>query len=100
MPVIHAFSYGGIGLMTLSMMARVSLGHTGRNVQEPPRAMTLAFGAMMVGTVVRVFLPLIDPAHYPIWIGLSQLLWIIAFSIFIILYAPILIKPRIDGQFG
>ena len=100
MPVIHAFSYGGIGLMTLSMMTRVSLGHTGRNVQEPPRAMTLAFGAMMVGTVVRVFLPLIDPAHYPIWIGLSQLLWIIAFAIFIILYAPILIKPRIDGQFG
>ncbi|MCB1920777.1 MAG: NnrS family protein, partial [Candidatus Competibacteraceae bacterium] len=60
----------------------------------------LAFGAMMVGTVVRVLLPLIAPAHYPIWIGLSQLLWIIAFAIFIILYAPILIKPRIDGQFG
>lgn len=49
MPVIHAFSYGGIGLMTLSMMARVSLGHTGRNVQEPPRMITLAFAALIKG---------------------------------------------------
>jgi len=100
LPIIHAFSYGGIGLMTLSMMARVSLGHTGRNVQEPPHAMTLAFVAIMVGTVCRVLLPLIAPAHYPSWIALSQILWIIAFLIFTILYAPILIKPRIDGQFG
>ncbi|NJM11881.1 MAG: NnrS family protein [Synechococcaceae cyanobacterium SM1_2_3] len=30
---IHAFSFGGIGIATLSMMARVSLGHTGRDVK-------------------------------------------------------------------
>ncbi|MCB1777391.1 MAG: NnrS family protein [Candidatus Competibacteraceae bacterium] len=100
LPVIHAFSYGGIGLMTLSMMARVSLGHTGRNVQEPPRAMTLAFAALIIGALVRVFLPLIAPTYYLSWIALSQILWIMAFAIFTILYAPILIKPRVDGQFG
>jgi uncharacterized protein involved in response to NO len=69
-------------------------------VQEPPRAMTLAFAALIIGTFVRVILPMIAPAHYLTWIALSQILWIMAFAIFTILYAPILIKPRIDGQFG
>ncbi len=33
---IHAFAVGGIGMITVSMMARVSLGHTGRNVHHAP----------------------------------------------------------------
>ncbi len=98
--VIHAFSFGGIGVMTLSMMARVTLGHTGRNVQNPPGAMTWAFVALIVGAVVRVILPLIAADHYLIWIAVSQILWITAFLIFVVVYAPMLIKPRIDGQFG
>ena len=98
--VIHAFSFGGIGVMTLSMMARVTLGHTGRNVQNPPRAMTWAFVALIVGAVVRVILPLIAADYYLIWIAVSQILWITAFLIFVVVYAPMLIKPRIDGQFG
>lgn len=100
MPILHAFSFGGIGLMTLSMMARVSLGHTGRNVQNPPRAMAFAFLALMTGTVVRVILPLINPSDYLTWIAVSQILWIAAFLIFVVIYSPMLIKPRIDGQFG
>ena len=34
---LHLFTIGGIGLMTLSMMSRVALGHTGRNIQKPSR---------------------------------------------------------------
>ncbi len=100
MPVIHAFSFGGIGLITLSMMARVCLGHTGRNVQNPPRAMAFAFLALIVGTVVRVIFPLINSSAYLTWIAVSQILWITAFLIFVVIYSPMLIKPRIDGQFG
>lgn len=97
---IHAFGFGGIGIATLSMMARVSLGHTGRNVQNPPQAMTFSFLALIMGSIVRVILPLIDMNHYLIWITISQGLWITAFLIFVITYAPMLIRPRIDGQFG
>ena len=49
---------------------------------------------------VRVILPLIDMNHYLIWITISQGLWITAFLIFVITYAPMLIRPRIDSQFG
>ena len=98
--VIHAFSFGGIGVATLSMMARVSLGHTGRNVQNPPKWIAFSFITLIAGDIVRVVLPLIDASHYLSWVLVSQILWIAAFLIFVIIYASMLIKPRVDGQFG
>ena len=100
MLAFHAFSYGGIGIVTLGMMSRVSLGHTGRDIQSPPRVLTLSFILLLVGGVCRVFLPIFDMNHYITWILLSQILWAVAYLIFVIAYAHILTKPRIDGQFG
>lgn len=97
---IHALAYGGIGIMTMSMMARVSLGHTGRNINEPPATVKYMLALLLVGAVFRVFLPLVVPGNYLIWIISSQLIWLIAFTMFVISYAPILIKKRVDGQFG
>ena len=93
---IHAFAYGGIGLITIGMMSRVSLGHTGRKVSDPPKIIGYAFGLLLAGAVVRVILPLFDMTNYTSWIGLSQLLWVMAFLLFVVTYAPILIKPRIE----
>lgn len=97
---VHAFAYGGIGMITLGMMARVSLGHTGRNMAEPPAILFWVFLILLIGAVLRVFVPIVDPDHYNTWIGLSQVLWITAFSMFLWKYFPMLIKPRIDGQYG
>ncbi|NYZ66010.1 NnrS family protein [Endozoicomonas sp. SM1973] len=97
---IHSMAFGGIGLVTLSMMSRVSLGHTGRNVQQPPKLIGLACILLTIGGVIRVFLPILDMSHYVNWIVISQLCWIIAFVFFLIIYTPILIKPRVDHQFG
>jgi uncharacterized protein involved in response to NO len=95
---VHAFTFGGIGMMTIGMMSRVSLGHTGRNVFEPPAILFWIFAILFVGTIVRVLVPLLDPSHYTVWIGLSQALWIVSFSLFIYLYLPILVRPRADGR--
>ncbi len=97
---IHAMAYGGIGLITLGMMCRVSLGHTGRNVFDPPPAVTWMLALVAAGTVVRVLLPLAWPGHYMLWIGLSQAVWILAFALFVWTYAAMLIKPRVDGHYG
>ena len=97
---VHAFAYGGIGILTLSMMSRVSLGHTGRNVQEPHRYLNFIFIALVLGAVIRVVPVLFDPLHYVLYIVLSQLLWMLAFSGFVWIYTPVLIRPRIDGQPG
>ena len=97
---VHAFAFGGIGIMTIGMMARVILGHTGRNVFEPPAILAWCFALMVCGAVLRVLFPLFDMEHYAIWILASQLLWIAAFLIFCFVYTPMLLKSRVDGRDG
>jgi len=100
MLAVHAFAVGGIGLMTVGMMARVALGHTGRSVFAPPAALKWLFVAMLLSGVVRVLLPMALPAQYGLWVGLSQLLWIAAFGAFSWIYAPMLWRARVDGRYG
>lgn len=92
LPALHTFAVGGIGVMTLSMMTRVSLGHTGRSIHEPPRLMPWFLLLLLVAALVRVALPPLLPDFYNRWIELSQLLWIIAFAGFVALYTPILTR--------
>jgi uncharacterized protein involved in response to NO len=97
---VHAFAYGGIGVMTMGMMSRVILGHSGRNVFEPPAILFWCFTLLVCGAVFRVIFPLISMNYYIYWIGISQLLWIAAFMIFLVVYAPMLWSTRIDGRDG
>lgn len=97
---VHAFAYGGIGMITIGMMARVSLGHTGRNVFNHPKILGLLFASLFIGALVRVVAPMIAPNDYRLWIGLAQILWVIAFGGFCWHYVPMLVMPRIDGRYG
>lgn len=97
---IHAFGYGGVGLITVGMMCRVALGHTGRNIHQAPKTVVVIFIALMVGVIARVAGPLVLPAFYNEWIISSSALWIIAFALFCLTYIPILVAPRADGQAG
>lgn len=96
---VHFFAFG-IGLMTLSMMARVSLGHTGRNVFKPPKILNIMFILIIFSFISRVLMPMFLLEYYIYWVLLSQILWITSFSIFVWIYAPLLFKARIDVQFG
>ncbi len=97
---LHAFAFGGIGTITLGMMSRVSLGHTGRNVFDPPNVLAVMFSVLLVGALVRVIVPLIDGAGYIVWVGISQVLWMLGFGLFLIAYLPMLMQPRLDGRRG
>ncbi len=96
---IHAFTVGGIGVLTLGMMARVSLGHTGRPLKVGP-AMSVAFGLVNLSAVSRGLLPILTPQWFSQLIITSGALWIAAFVVFLIVYTPILTQPRVDGQPG
>jgi uncharacterized protein involved in response to NO len=95
---LHSFTYGGIGIMTIGFMSRVILGHTGRNVFDPPKILFWIFSILFAGAIVRVFFPLIDITRYQIWIGASQLLWILSFLIFAVVYLPMLFRPSIEKK--
>lgn len=96
---LHAFTVGGIGVLTLGMMARVSLGHTGRPLKAA-RPVAFAFALINLAAVLRGIVPII----FPYWLlqlaALSGGLWILSFLIFVVIYTPILISPRVDGGLG
>jgi uncharacterized protein involved in response to NO len=96
---IHAFSVGGIGVLTLGMMARVALGHTGRPLQAAA-PVALAFFLINLAALCRGILPIMLPGFFSQLVALSGVLWIAAFLIFLGVYAPILTSPRIDGRPG
>jgi len=96
---IHAFTVGGIGVLTLGMMARVSLGHTGRPLQAP-NVIVASFVLINAAALIRVLLPVVDPSWYSSFVMLSLLLWISAFALFLYVYSSILIAPRADGRPG
>jgi len=97
---VHAIAAGGIGMITLGMMSRVALGHTGREVYRHPAAVTWAFALVGVAAVFRVILPMLLPASTPQFILVSQIGWIAGFSLFVFVYSPYLFLPRVDGRYG
>lgn len=97
---LHAFTAGGIGLFTIGMMARVSWGHTGRNIAEAPRQLPFIFVPIVAGAFIRVFFPIISEPHYVLWIAVSQVLWIIAFVAYLVYYFKVLVSPRADERWG
>jgi uncharacterized protein involved in response to NO len=95
----HAFTAGGLGVLTLGMMARVALGHTGRPLRVGT-AMTVSFALVNLAAVVRALLPIWQPERLSEFVILSGTLWSVAFLIFVVIYTPILTQPRIDGRPG
>jgi uncharacterized protein involved in response to NO len=95
---LHAFAAGAIGSLTLGMMARVSLGHTGRSL-ETGHAVRLAFTLMLLAGLARVLLPL-TPLPYTLAIYVAGGLWMLAWLLFVLHYSRILIRPRTDGLYG
>lgn len=96
---IHALTAGAIGVLTFGMMARVSLGHTGRDI-NPPAVIGYSFMLLNLASLIRVFAPVVHPDAYLQWIMLSGSGWAASFLLFAIYYLKLLVTPRIDGRAG
>ena len=88
----HALAVGAMGGLILAMMARVSLGHTGRALQ-PPKAMSWAFCLLNLGALIRV-----TAGSRGLW--LAAACWGAAFALFAWHYTPMLCRARLDGHPG
>lgn len=86
----HSLAVGGIGGLILAMIARVSLGHTGRPLL-PSKVIVVGFALVLLAALSRVLL-----APFSGWgLGVSALLWCVAFGLFLWRYTGILLKPRV-----
>lgn len=91
---LHSLTAGAIGTLTLGMMARVSLGHTGRALHASPQV-TLAFIFVLAAGVSRVVGPFLPSSAYLTALSISGALWSAAFLIFFAVYAKILCSPNV-----
>ncbi|MCA1261726.1 NnrS family protein, partial [Nitratireductor aquimarinus] len=86
----HALGGGAIGAMTLAVMMRATLGHTGRMLKAG-LAGGVIFGAVCVAAIVRVWAAF-EPGLA--WVHISGTAWMIAFLGFALLYSPALLRAR------
>jgi uncharacterized protein involved in response to NO len=101
---LHLITIGAISLMILSMMSRVSLGHTGRELIIK-KCISLAFILILLAVFIRSFLPYLVTTTAPIlqsfianpvitsW-NISAGLWVTALLLFIVVYFPILTSAK------
>lgn len=88
----HLWLAGAVGLMTLAVMTRASLGHTGRPLiaTRPVAALYLALIVAALARPVHAVWP-----HVSGLLELSALGWVLAFGGFSALYWPVLTRPRL-----
>jgi uncharacterized protein involved in response to NO len=88
---LHALSAGAVGTMTLAVMTRASLGHTGRAIVAGP-ATLLAYGLVTCGALLRVAAPWLGD-WYLAALALGAIMWSGAFAVFVLAYAALLVRP-------
>lgn len=89
---LHALTAGAIGVMTLTVMTRASLGHTGRKLKSHPME-AVFLGMVIVSAVLRILAGL---TFSDLLLQASSSLWICGFGLFVIRFLPIVIGPRVD----
>lgn len=91
----HVWLAGGIGLMTLAVMSRASLGHTGRSLHAD-RILGLCYLALALSVPARLAAGIWPEA---VWmLHLSALFWMLAFGIFTLRFWPVLTRARIAAK--
>jgi len=97
--MLHVIAIGAIGGLILSMISRVTMGHTGRQIYQGP-SMWLAFSAVILAALIRGFGVAFWPQHMLLMVNIAATLWIVAFSLFVLKFGVMLLRPRADGHPG
>ncbi len=91
---VHAFTAGAVGAMTLAVMTRASLGHTGRPRHAGPLTVCI-YMLVNVGAVLRVFGPTTGLSTNLV-MGVAAGSWSGAYLLFAMVYGPFLLRPSLD----
>lgn len=95
-PALHGLTIGAMSGLILAMIARVTLGHTGRPLQLPT-GIAWAFVLFNLGCVARVFIYPVSPL---LGLALASSCWTLSLALYAWRYAPMLLSARVDGHPG
>lgn len=93
---IHALTAGAMASMILAVTTRASLGHTARELKARP-ATEAIFAFVTLGALGRVAAPFAGD-NYTWMMEAAGLLWLGAFALFLVAYAPVLFRPRLGER--
>ncbi len=95
---LHSLGVGAMAVMILGVMTRVALGHSGRPLVLPTGAVWIYL--LIMGSALVRLLTGLEWLPWASGLGLSALAWICAFALYLLIYWPILTRPRSDGKAG
>lgn len=78
---LHALTAGAIGTMTIAVMTRATLGHTGREISAD-RGTQAIYLLVNLGALLRVAAPSI-PGDYLLWVSVAGTLWSLGLLLFV-----------------
>jgi uncharacterized protein involved in response to NO len=91
---LHALTSGAITTMIVAVMTRATLGHTGRDLHAGPET-TVLYLLVLAAGISRVWASLETPLFMPLMLT-SAVAWVSAFVVFLGLYGPMLVRPRVQ----
>jgi uncharacterized protein involved in response to NO len=89
---IHAWMVGGAGIMTLAVMTRASLGHTGQELTASTATQAIYLG-IIIAAIARIC-AVLDPAASEVLLHIAGFAWVAAFFGFALAYGPLLLGSR------
>jgi len=89
---LHVMTVGVIGCMMLAVMTRATRGHTGRELVASPTTQ-IAYLCLILSALIRPFAEMM-PNFFHTFLAASALFWMLAFGLYVLEYAPMLMTKR------
>jgi uncharacterized protein involved in response to NO len=89
---VHIWAIGAVGVMTLAMMTRATLGHCGRALVAS-KGTKLAYMCVIVALVARVAMTALPAFAMPL-MHIAACAWLLAFATFLVAYGPMLVQGQ------
>jgi len=91
---VHAWMAGAAGIMTLAVMTRATLGHTGHSLTASAGTQAI-YAAIIVAAVARIC-AVVHTAQSDVLLHVAAAAWVVAFLGFALAYGPLLVRrdPR------
>jgi uncharacterized protein involved in response to NO len=96
---VHLLAVGALGGLILGMITRTALGHTGRALKAGP-AETAMYVLVQAAVLARFAAALATGSGRDAFLLAAAVFWSAAFILYVVVYAPYLSRPRIDGREG
>lgn len=88
---IHAWTTGGVGVVTLAVMTRATRGHTGQALTSPHSTTWLIYAPIILSALLRILVA-IWPQHTMLLLPIAGLAWIVAFLGYVVFYMPLIAR--------